>query len=63
MTERVFDEANPRHVTPDMVAFFYGDDNLDIQSLLCEMADIINNVYTASDARKDIIDHWRGLRD
>lgn len=44
-------------ITPDMIADFYGDDNLSIDFLLAEMADIINEVYAPSDARKDIKEH------
>ena len=41
-------------ITPDMIAAFYGSDNLSIDFLLAEMADILNEVYATSDARKDI---------
>ena len=45
-------------VTPKMVAYFYGSDHMNVDSLLEEIVDLLNYNYDVADARHDVIDHY-----
>ena len=47
-------------ITQDMIADFYGSDNLSVDFLLAEIADILNGVYDPADAKADIQDYNAG---
>jgi len=44
-------------VTPEEIYYFYGSDNVNVDFLLQELADVINGIYDVNDARKDIKGH------